>query len=127
MDERESTAGIHKAKQIGGGDFSVGLIVLDFDLKLLLCWTNPFGHTLLGSFVYVVICWAVEDTLCWAVGHWASVALCWAVFIAWNLLGMSNRVTGKFHSVGQYYNNVQFLSLKYFENSLCNHKHKQKQ
>ena len=70
-----------------GGDFSVGHIVLDFDLKLLLCWTNAFGHTLLGSFVYVVICWAVEDTLCWAVGHWASVALCWAVIIICTLLG----------------------------------------
>ena len=52
-----------------GGDFSVGHIVLDFGLKLLLCWTNAFGHTLLGSFVYVVFCWAVEDILCWAVGH----------------------------------------------------------
>ena len=70
-----------------GGDFSVGHIELDFDLKLLLCWTNAFGHTLLGSFVYVVICWAVEDTLCWAVGHWASVALCWAVIIICTLLG----------------------------------------
>ena len=73
--------------QVCGGDFSVGHIVLDFDLKLLLCWTNAFGHTLLGSFVYVVICWAVEDTLCWAVGHWASVALCWAVIIICTLLG----------------------------------------
>ena len=70
-----------------GGDFSVGHIVLDSDLKLLLCWTNAFGHTLLGSFVYVVICWAVEDTLCWAVGHWVSVALCWAVIIICTLLG----------------------------------------
>ena len=80
-----SRSGTGKSRK--GGDFSVGHIVLDFDLKLLLCWTNAFGHTLLGSFVYVVICWAVEDTLCWAVGHWASVALCWAVIIICTLLG----------------------------------------
>ena len=80
--EHQFKSSIHE-----GGDFSVGHIVLDFDLKLLLCWTNAFGHTLLGSFVYVVICWAVEDTLCWAVGHWASVALCWAVIIICTLLG----------------------------------------
>ena len=53
-----------------GRDFSVGHIVLDFTLKLLLFWTDSVGWTLLGSPLYVALCWAVEDILCWALGQW---------------------------------------------------------
>ena len=49
-----------------GGYFSVGHIVLDFNFKQVLFWTDSVGCTLLGMSLYVALCWTVKDILCWA-------------------------------------------------------------
>ena len=53
-----------------GGYFSVGHIVLDFNFKQVLFWTDSVGCTLLGMSLYVALCWTVKDILCWALEQW---------------------------------------------------------